>query len=368
MADIVVFGAAGYTGRLAVESLVAAGYAPVLAGRDGARLAELAARFPGTRTAVADAADPDSVRALVRPGDVLLSTVGPFVRLGEAALSAAVDAGAHYVDSTGEALFIRRVFTEYGPRAQRAGVLLLTAFGYDFVPGNLAGALAVREGGAAVQRVEVGYFITGDTRSAMSSGTRASIAAGVTSPHHAFRGGMLRGERGAHRVRHFDGRAAFSIGGTEQLALPAEYPQLRDVGVYLGWLGAATRVAQLASYTQPLFTALPFVRRRMEERADRAMRSTGRGPDAAARARSGSLVVAEGFDAAGSRRSQVRLRGDNGYDLTGRLLAWAATQLAAGAVDGTGALGPVQAFGLDRLTEACRAAGLRQETQRGQES
>ena len=49
------------------------------------------------------------------PGDVLVSTVGPFQRYGEAALSAAIDTGAHYVDSTGEAPFIRRVFGEYRP-------------------------------------------------------------------------------------------------------------------------------------------------------------------------------------------------------------------------------------------------------------
>jgi hypothetical protein len=67
---------------------------------------------------------------------------------------------------------------------------------------------------------------------------------------------------------------------------------------------------------------------------------TGRGPDPIARAGTGSLVVAEA------------------YDLTGRLLAWAATRLANGDVHGAGALGPVQAFGLDGLEQGCRTAGL----------
>ena len=51
-----------------------------------------------------------------------------------------MDAGAHYFDATGQGPFIRRVFDEYGARAQRTDCALLTAFGYDFVPGNLAGA------------------------------------------------------------------------------------------------------------------------------------------------------------------------------------------------------------------------------------
>lgn len=371
MGDIVVFGATGYTGLLAVEALAAAGRPPVLAGRVAARLEEVARRFPGTRTATADATDPASVRALVRRGDVLVSTVGPFVRHGEAALAAAVDAGAHYVDSTGEAAFIRRVFDEYGPRAERAGCALLTAFGYDFVPGNLAGALAAREAGTGARRVDVGYFLTtapgrpGGTRGDMSSGTRASVAANMTLPAHAYREGRLRTEPGARRVRHFaDGRrrAGFSIGGTEQFGLPAAYPGLREVNVYLGWLGSASRLAQLASYAQPALAVLPWVRRRLERQAEAAARTTGTGPDATARAGTGSLVLAEAYDAGGQRLSRVRLGGVNAYDLTGRLLAWAAVTLAEGGVDACGALGPVQAFGLDRLEDACRTAGLARTT------
>ncbi len=36
-----------------------------------------------------------------------------------------------------------QVFEEFGPLAERTGAVLLTAFGYDYVPGNLAGALAL---------------------------------------------------------------------------------------------------------------------------------------------------------------------------------------------------------------------------------
>ena len=75
-------------------------------------------------------------RALLAPGDVLVSTVGPFVRWGRPALRAALDAGAHYLDSTGEPPFIRTVFEDHDAAARAAGVGLLTAFGYDYVPGQ----------------------------------------------------------------------------------------------------------------------------------------------------------------------------------------------------------------------------------------
>jgi short subunit dehydrogenase-like uncharacterized protein len=359
---IVLFGATGYTGRLVAGALVAGGAAPLLAGRDRDRLGAMSARLGGLETAVADAAGPESLRALLGQGDVLVSTVGPFVRYGAAAVTAAVQAGAHYVDSTGEAPFIREVFQEYGPRAERAGVALLTAFGYDFVPGNLAGALALRDAGGAARRVDVGYFLTGAAgASAMSSGTRASISTGIALPHHAFRDGRLSAEPGARRVRHFTDdrrRPGFSIGGTEQFALPGLHPELTEVNVYLGWLGSRTRAVQLVSYAQPVLLRLPGARQRVAGAAERALRQTGTGPDAAARAGTGSLVLADAYDAAGRQLCRVRLAGANAYDLTGRLLAYAAGRLAAGEVTGAGALGPVQAFGLDALRTACQEAGL----------
>ena len=152
---IVVFGATGYTGDLIARALVDRGARPVLAARNEARVRALAEELGGLEWAVADVERPDSVRALVERGDVLVSTVGPFARWGEPAVQAAIAAGAHYLDSTGEGSFIREVFERFGPGAQAAGCGLVTAFGYDWVPGNLAGALALRDAGeAATQRAD----------------------------------------------------------------------------------------------------------------------------------------------------------------------------------------------------------------------
>ena len=89
---IVVFGATGYTGRLVAERLAGAGERPLLAGRSQERLRALAERLGGLETAHADVMRSNSVAALVREGDVLVSTVGPFVKFGEPALRAAISA------------------------------------------------------------------------------------------------------------------------------------------------------------------------------------------------------------------------------------------------------------------------------------
>jgi hypothetical protein len=85
--------------------------------------------------------------------------------------------------------------------------------------------------------------------------------------------------------------------------------------------------------------------------------STG-GPDAAARAKIRSIIVAEAHDPAGTLLARVRLEGINFYDFTGRILAWGAQTAAAGGLQRTGALGPVDGFGLDALEAGCAEAGL----------
>jgi short subunit dehydrogenase-like uncharacterized protein len=356
---IVVFGATGYTGRLAVAALAARGARPLLAGRDRERLERLAAEHGGLDCAVASADDPGALGGLLGPGDVLLTTVGPFTRFGHGPLDAAIGAGAHYVDATGEAAFIRHVFTEAGPRAERAGVALLTAFGFDFVPGNLAGALAARQAGQAATRLDIGYFTAG-TRA--SSGTMATAGVLLDQPSHLRRAGELRLLPFARRTRTFhDGdrrRRAALFGGTEPLALPRVAPGLRDVAVWLGALGRYTRAAQAASFLLPVVGRLPPVRARIRARADRLMATTGKGPDEAARARARTVVIAVAAGPGGRRPlATVRLTGRDPYSFTGAMLADAARRLAGGRVAGVGTLGPVEAYGLDELEAACATAG-----------
>jgi short subunit dehydrogenase-like uncharacterized protein len=117
---MVLLGATGYTGQLTANAFATRGAKPVLAGRSAARLAPLAEQLGGLETAIVDVCDPAAVRALLESGDVLVTTVGPFNTLGEPAVRAAVDAGAVYLDTTGEPTFIRRVFTEFGLAHPRA--------------------------------------------------------------------------------------------------------------------------------------------------------------------------------------------------------------------------------------------------------
>jgi short subunit dehydrogenase-like uncharacterized protein len=359
---VVLFGATGFTGELTAGALAARGARPLLVGRDAGRLRALAERLGDLETAVVDATSPDaamSLAALAGPGDVLVCTVGPFIRWGEPGVQAALAAGAHYIDSTGEPPFIRSVFERHGPAAEAAGCGLLTALGYDYVPGNLAGALALREAGERAVSVDVGYFVGGGSAGGLASGgTRASSIGMLAEAGYALRDGRLVSERMARRVRELDGRPAISIGATEQFALPRIHPGLRDVSVWLGWFGSAARPLQALSAAVGLATQLPGARSALEATAGRLIRGSTGGPDAARRAQSHSWVVAVAADAGGRPLATVRLRGSNPYDFTAEMLAWAALRAAAGGLQGTGALGPVDGFGLDALEQGVAEAGI----------
>ncbi|MGK8506158.1 saccharopine dehydrogenase family protein [Nocardia asiatica] len=357
MPKIVVFGATGYTGRLTAEALIARGAAPVLAARSATALEKLAADLGGAETAVADVTDPGSVRALLARGDVLVTTVGPFLRYGGPALAAAVAAGAHYFDSTGEGPFIRSVF-DHDDEARKAGIGLLTAFGFDFVPGNLAAGLALREAPDAV-RADIGYFIASP---GTSGGTRASMAGMLFERGFALRGGQVVPERTGSRIRSFDvagrSRTGVSIPGSEHLALSRAYPRLRAADVFLGLPPAAARGLQAGSLLTGAVARVEPVKRLAAGVLERVVQGSTGGPGPAERARTRSWAVAETFDDTGRVLASVTLTGVDPYDFTGAILAWGAQIALDGGLLGAGALGPVDAFGLDALAAGAAEAGF----------
>jgi short subunit dehydrogenase-like uncharacterized protein len=211
--------------------------------------------------------------------------------------------------------------------------------------------------------VDVGYFFTGrPDPGSMSGGTRASLLGVVAEPGFAFRDGRVRTERGAKHYRTFPvaGKelGAVSVGCSEHFGLPRLAPQLREVNGYLGWFGAASRPMQAMSAGSSALMKLPGAAGLWDKLSTRLAPGSSGGPDAEARGRQGSHIVGAAYDAAGNELSQVHVTGVDGYTYTARVLAWGAEQAASGALRGTGALGPVDGFGLRELQAGCAEAGL----------
>ena len=359
MSKILVFGATGYTGELTARRLVADGARPTLVARRAGPLQSLADELGGLEVAVADAADQAALAAVVEPGDVLVATVGPFLKHGRTAAQVAAETGAHYLDSTGEGTFIREVFERWGPIAAGHGTAMLSAFGFDYVPGSLAGALALEKAGAEATGVDVAYFAF-DVGT--SGGTKASIAGMTLEEGFGWRDGALRPDRAGRRIEKFavddKSMTGVSIPGSEHLALPAAYPQLRDVGVFLGVPPAAARLVSAGAWVSTPARRIAPLKRLALAGVGRVVKGSTGGPDAAARSRARCVVVAVARSRSGEVLATTTLRGPDPYDYTAGILAWGARTMAAGGLQGVGGLGPVGAFGLEALRAGCAEVGL----------
>lgn len=360
---LVLFGATGYVGSRTAEAMVARGLRPVLAGRDPARLAVLAARLGGLATAQADVADRTSVFELVSSGDVLVSTVGPFRALGWPAVRAAVRAGAVYVDSAAEARFVRGVHDWFGPQAVEAGAALLTGFGHASVPGVLAGAVALRNAGSSARRVDIGYFLTGGGAGLVSRATARAVMGVLLDGGYAWRDGEMRAEATAARSRAFvvDGRPqpAVTIGASEQYALPRLAPGLRTVDVYAGWFGSASGWLHAAAPMLPKVWRVPGAQQVATAIGNRVADRLLPAAPAAAAAQLRTHVVAEVFDEAGVLLARTRCEASDPWSTTAGLLAWGAAQAVERGVVGTGACDAISAFGLDAVLAGAAEIGIR---------
>ena len=333
-APLAVLGATGYTGRIVLEQARGAGLPLRLVGRRRDALEE-AAR-PGEEVRVADARDEPALRAAFDGAAAVASLAGPFLAVGAAPVAAAIAARAHYVDTSGEQAFARLVYERFGRAAERAGVTLLTSFGFDYVPGDLAARLAADGLDEPLDEVAVGYAVESFGTSA---GTRRTAAEIMRQPQVAFDGGLVPSRFGAttRRFRLPGGeRLLVEWAGTEPLTVPRH-----------------TRVGRVRSYVRvPLPRALAAGARFARIGAPLVKRAArGRsGPSEARRRRASFEVVAEARSASFAQRAT--LEGNDVYGLTARLVVYAAEALLRGEVRRVGALAPAEAFDARALAEA----------------
>src|SRR5919106_2680981 len=142
MPGVVLFGATGYTGRLTAHAMARRGIDFKIVGRDRAKLERLSTETGDPEIAVAEVGDVDALAAALAGARVLVTCVGPFVDLGDTAIEAALRAGCHYIDSTGEQEFIARLLERYGERARADGIAVAPALGFDEVPADVAISVA----------------------------------------------------------------------------------------------------------------------------------------------------------------------------------------------------------------------------------
>jgi short subunit dehydrogenase-like uncharacterized protein len=184
--DIVVYGATGFTGQLVAEYL-ATHYKGdnnlkwAMAGRSKEKLASVrdAIGAPAdTPLIVADAGDPDSVKAMVDQTKSVITTVGPYQLYGVELIAACVASGTDYLDLCGEPVWMAQMIDKHEAAAKASGARILFSCGFDSIPFELGTFFVQEEAkrvfGAPASRV---MGRVRDMRGRLSGGTAASARA-----------------------------------------------------------------------------------------------------------------------------------------------------------------------------------------------
>jgi short subunit dehydrogenase-like uncharacterized protein len=192
---LLIYGAYGYTGRLIVEECVRRGLRPIVAGRDAARVQEIAARhdlvqrvaslFPGggdqprrTPPGTLPPRPHDALLEMLDGVTVVLHCAGPFVRTSALMVQACLEVGAHYLDITGEITVFEDCRHRHSEARER-NVVLLPGVGFDVVPTDcLAAKLAAQLPGASLLELAFaggGGFSRGTLKTMLLNGDSGAI-------------------------------------------------------------------------------------------------------------------------------------------------------------------------------------------------
>jgi short subunit dehydrogenase-like uncharacterized protein len=362
---IAVYGATGFTGRLVAAELRRRGAEMVLSGRNAAKLEILAEEIgTGVETRAATLDDPASLRDLLEPCAAVISCAGPFGLHGEPVLAAAVETATHYLDTTGEQPFMRTVFERYGERAERAGVALITAMGFDYVPGDMIASLVA--GSGPVDEVALAYWVKGfgPTRGTALSALGMMAGGDVEWRDAALVEGSQRVARGTWDFREPIGHQRMvRYPAGEHITVPKHVRAKRVTTV----LSASTAMPiPLPGPAAPLVMA-PFqlvlrtpVRRALEALVPRLPE----GPSEQGRRKSRFVIECEARSSDG--RARGRVSGSDPYGLTARTTVEGALRCASPGYDRLGALAPSQAFDPADFLDSLGSAGVEYEAPPGQ--
>lgn len=147
---VVVYGASGYTGMLIMDWLIDQGIPFTAVARNAGRAKEMMAqrvvRLESANYELIEAEhDVDALVNAFRGARVVCNTVGPFSTVGLVGVEAALKAGCHYLDTTGEQPHIRRARDQFGDLYRQAGLLLSPSNAYMYTFAEIAAELADRK-------------------------------------------------------------------------------------------------------------------------------------------------------------------------------------------------------------------------------
>ncbi|MGQ0578403.1 MAG: saccharopine dehydrogenase family protein [Betaproteobacteria bacterium] len=337
-----IYGANGYTGRLAARFAKDHHLGPIVAGRHAQSIRALASEL-GYESRVFDLADSAKVAAILEGVAAVLHCAGPFSATSGPMLAACLRAGTHYLDITGEIAVFEGIHSR-NQEIRDAGIVAIPGVGFDVVPTDCLAAMLKRELPSATH-LKLAFK---SRYGKLSPGTAKTIVEGLPEGGSIRRDGRIVKVPAAYKVE--------TIAFTEDLSATA---------VTIPWGDVATAYYSTAIPNIEVFVGVPenqigkmripgFMRwllglapmqALMKVQIDRRVK----GPTDDQRAGDEVYIYGEAWDDAGHRVA-MRLRTREGYTLTAESGVKATQKIMEGRL-APGAYTPSMAFGADYILE-----------------
>jgi len=152
---VVVYGASGYTGMLVMDWLIDQQVPFTAVARNAKRVKEMmeqrVVRLESATFEIIESEHTvDALTKVFKGAKVVCNTVGPFVNFGLTAVEAALKAGCHHIDTTGEQGYIRAVRDQFGEQYRQAGLVVSPSIAYMYTFAEIAAQLALETHGVDV--------------------------------------------------------------------------------------------------------------------------------------------------------------------------------------------------------------------------
>lgn len=185
---VVLYGATSFVGQITAHYLTeflsntkdkeGSDVTWAIAGRDEAKLNELQSKLGSTVDIIlANSDDVDSLDEMTKQTQVIISTVGPYLKYGEPLIKSCTTHGTDYVDLTGEAIFIKDMMDKYQDAAKQSGARIVNSCGFDSIPSDLGVYFTQTQAEKKFGRAcDVIHMRVKAAKGGLSGGTIASMA------------------------------------------------------------------------------------------------------------------------------------------------------------------------------------------------
>lgn len=357
---VVVYGANGFSGRLVVEYLREYNVPFVAAGRSRKRLEEVMAKVPGIETANFEIAEcggtVEELTKLFSGAKVVCNTVGPFIYNGPRVVEAALTAGCHYLDISGEQTWIRQIAENWSDKFAARGLLAAPATAFMSASSDAAIRLCLEA--ANVDTIETVTMFKGIP----TFGSTQTIFAVIQTDAQFLEQNRYRPWPKAARYDvaipgYVQSQLALAWGGFPQPVWYKNHPQVANVRSFGGLLDR--QIMEGVAATEKLFEEeiRPLPKAEQEKRLAEMANAVQAGTPPRENSREQRTIdVVAGRGATEVVHSVVV--GTCCYKQTGLLQAFAAHNLVCGPPRKVGFASAAEAFGHQEVLRTLESHGL----------